>query len=214
MIAERLSALRGRITRAAGHNPPPALVAVTKTQPESAVREVLEAGVRIIGENRVQEAQTRWKALQDWREKVELRLIGPLQTNKVRDAVALFDVIETLDRMELATALSAEMAKQNRPLRCLIQVNTGEEPQKSGIRPQELDTFLKDVRALGLNVRGLMCIPPVDEPPELHFALLRKLTDRFELPERSMGMSGDFESAIRLGATSIRLGSAIFGDRT
>ncbi len=189
------------------------LTAVTKTQPDPAIRDALDAGQRVFGENRVQEAQAHWAALRTEVPDLDLRLIGPLQTNKAADAVALFDVIETVDRPKLAEALAAEAAKQGRVLRVLVQVNTGEEPQKAGVLPSDADALIEKARALGLKVEGLMCIPPVDEAPGLHFALLRKIAGRNGLPVLSMGMSDDFDVAIRFGATHVRLGSALFGER-
>lgn len=191
-----------------------ALIAVSKMQPEEKIREALDAGQRLFGENRVQEAIRHWSALRADYPDLELHLIGPLQTNKVKDAVALFDVIQTVDREKLARALAAEMKKQNRPLPCFIEVNTGGEEQKAGIAPEALPEFLKLCReTCGLNITGLMCIPPLNDPPALHFALLKKLANENGLKNLSMGMSGDFEKALKLGATHIRLGTAIFGER-
>lgn len=188
------------------------LVAVTKTQPDAALDAALAAGQRVFGENRVQEAQAHWASRRD-AAGLELRLIGPLQTNKAADAVALFDVIETVDRPKLVEALAAEAGKTGRPLRVLVQVNTGAEPQKAGILPEEADALIAQARSAGLVVDGLMCIPPADEAPGLHFALLRKIARRNGLDVLSMGMSGDYEVAIRFGATHVRVGSALFGDR-
>ncbi len=189
------------------------LIAVSKTQAPEKIREALNAGQKIFGENRVQEATTHWAEIKQNTD-IELHLIGPLQTNKVKEAIALFDCIQTVDREKLARALGAEMKKQNKNLPCFIQVNTGEEEQKSGIAPADLPTFLKICREdCGLNIIGLMCIPPVDEPPALHFALLKKLGKENNLENLSMGMSSDFEKALALGATHIRLGTAIFGER-
>lgn len=173
---------------------------------------MLEAGQRVFAENRVQEARARWA---DRRvEGLELRLIGPLQSNKAEEAVQLFDVIESLDRPKLAQALAEAMAKHGRRPRLLVQVNTGEEPQKAGVAPQALEPFLELLqRAFGLAPEGLMCIPPEQEEPAMHFALLAKLARRAGLPVLSMGMSGDFEKAIRFGATHVRVGSALFGAR-
>lgn len=190
------------------------LIAVSKKQSEERVRAVLDAGHRIFGENRVQEASLRWGSFKKDYDNVELHLIGPLQTNKVKEAVSLFDVIHTVDREKLATKLAAEMQVQNRTLPCFIQVNTGEEAQKSGITPPELPDFLDFCRAEGgLTITGLMCIPPVDDLAMLHFALLKKLSHRHGLEHLSMGMSNDWEKAIEMGATHIRLGTAIFGER-
>jgi pyridoxal phosphate enzyme (YggS family) len=198
--------------RAAGRSPEDvALVAVSKQQPWEAIAPVLAEGQLIFGENRVQEAQERWG---DRRQGLELRLIGPLQTNKVRDAVALFDVIETLDRPKLAKALAEEAARQGRTPRLYVQVNTGEEPQKAGVSPTLADGFIAECRALGLQIEGLMAIPPEGVPPGMHFALLAKIAARNGLTKLSMGMSGDFETAIAHGATSVRVGSALFGART
>lgn len=190
------------------------LVAVSKTHEADRILPVIQAGHRVFGENRVQEAAAKWPALKAQYPDLCLHLIGPLQTNKLRDAVALFDVIETLDREKLARALASEFARTGKSLDCLIQVNTGEEPQKAGIMPAEADAFIRLCRdELGLPVRGLMCIPPVDEEPSLHFALLAKIARRNDLGVLSMGMSGDFETGIALGATHVRIGTAIFGAR-
>jgi pyridoxal phosphate enzyme (YggS family) len=187
------------------------LVAVSKQQPEARIAAMLAAGQRVFGENRVQEAETHWAAR---REGVELRLIGPLQTNKAAEAVALFDVIETLDRERLARVLAEAAAKQGRAPRLYVQVNTGEEPQKAGVAPLETDAFVASVRRdYGLAVEGLMCIPPADEPAGPHFALLARIAERNGLARLSMGMSGDYETAVRFGATSVRVGSALFGAR-
>lgn len=191
----------------------PLLVAVSKMQPDDRVDALLAAGQRVFGENRVQEAQARWTARRALYPDLQLHLIGPLQTNKVRDAVALFDVIQTLDRVRLADALRAEMEAQGRHLPCFIQVNTGDEEQKAGVAIDALPALLGHARGIGLNVTGLMAIPPVDEPPALHFALLKKLAAQHNLPHLSMGMSSDFEKAVALGATHVRIGSALFGAR-
>ena len=211
-----LDAIRARIAaaaRAAGRDPADvALTAVSKQQPWEAVAPVLAAGQRVYGENRVQEAQGRWTP--ERRAGAELRLIGPLQTNKAADAVALFDAIETLDRPRLARALADAAQAQGRIPRLLVQVNTGEEPQKAGVAPPALDGFLAELtRDYDLHPVGLMCIPPADEPPGPHFALLADMAGRHGLAELSIGMSGDFETAIRFGATRVRVGSALFGDR-
>ena len=192
------------------------LVAVSKQQPWEAIEPVLAAGQRVFGENRVQEALARWegKAAQGVAG-LSLHLIGPLQSNKAREAVAHFDVIESLDREKLARALADEVQKQGRSPSLYVQVNTGEEPQKAGVLPAEADAFIAACRTVyGLTPEGLMCIPPADEPPAPHFALLRKLAERNGLSKLSMGMSGDFETAIRFGATSVRVGSAVFGARS
>ncbi|MBA5778922.1 YggS family pyridoxal phosphate-dependent enzyme [Stappia sp. F7233] len=191
------------------------LVAVSKTFDGEDIRPVLEAGQRVFGENRVQEAQRKWPELRQDFPDVELHLIGPLQSNKAKEAVELFDIIHTVDREKIARALKAETEKQGRNLRFFIQVNTGEEPQKAGIAPQEADAFISFCRdELGLPVEGLMAIPPLDEAPGPHFALLQKIAGRNGLKGLSMGMSGDFETAIGFGATHVRVGSAIFGSRT
>jgi pyridoxal phosphate enzyme (YggS family) len=191
-----------------------ALIAVAKTHPAAAVEAALAAGQTVFGENRVQEAQGKYPELQRRHPELRLHLIGPLQTNKVKDAVALFDAIQTVDREKLARALSAEMARQNRKLELFIQVNIGEEPQKAGIAPREADAFIRLCRdQLGLAIAGLMCIPPAEHQPAPYFALLREIAQRNGLGALSMGMSGDYESAIRLGATLVRVGTAIFGTR-
>jgi pyridoxal phosphate enzyme (YggS family) len=191
-----------------------ALVAVSKRQPDARIDAALAAGQRIFGENRVQEATGRWAPRRTDYPDLTLHLIGPLQTNKAGDAVALFDVIEVVDRPKLARALAAEMIRQNRRLACYIQVNTGEEPQKAGIAPADADAFITQCRdEFGLDVVGLMCIPPVDEEAAMHFALLQTIARRNGLSRLSMGMSDDFEEAIAFGATSVRVGSAIFGAR-
>ena len=189
------------------------LIAVSKVQPDARVRDVLEEGHRVFGENRVQEALGKWPGFKDEFDEVELHLIGPLQTNKARQAMELFDAIHTLDRPKLATTI-ARLAKEiGRCPDLFIQVNTGEEDQKAGVSPQEADAFIAECKALGLPIVGLMCIPPVDEEASLHFALLAKIAARNGLEGLSMGMSGDFERAIALGATHVRVGSAIFGER-
>ena len=190
------------------------LIAVSKQQPLEKVQAVLDAGQRVFGENRVQDAQERWLPLKAQYPDVVLHLIGSLQTNKVKDAVALFDVIHTVDREKLATELATEMKKQNRPLPCFIQVNTGEEEQKGGVLPQDLEKLFEfATKQAGLNIIGLMCIPPENELPDMHFALLHKMAKKLELTGLSMGMSSDFDIAIRYGATHIRVGSALFGSR-
>lgn len=191
-----------------------ALVAVSKTFDADDIRPVIACGQRIFGENRVQEAQGKWPQLKQETPDIELRLIGPLQSNKAADAVALFDVIESVDREKIARALADECHKQARHLRFYVQVNTGLEPQKAGIDPRETVAFVALCRdELKLTVEGLMCIPPADENPGPHFALLAKLAKECGLDKLSMGMSGDFETAIEFGATSVRVGSAIFGSR-
>jgi PLP dependent protein len=190
------------------------LVAVTKTVPADAIEEAIGAGHRLFGENRVQEARGKWPALKERHPDLELHLIGPLQTNKVRDAVGLFDVIETVDRPKLARALAEEMARAGKNPRLFVQVNTGEESQKAGVLPAETDEFVALCRdTFGFSVEGLMCIPPLDEEPAMHFALLTKIAERLRIKELSMGMSGDFARAIQFGATYVRIGTAIFGAR-
>jgi pyridoxal phosphate enzyme (YggS family) len=218
VIAANLQAVRARIEAASRSAGRPAdvvtLVAVSKTNPQSAVRAALVAGQRVFGENRVQEALEKFPGLRNEFPDLALHLIGPLQTNKVKEAVAHFDVIETVDRPRLAEALAREMERTGRHLRCLIEVNTGEEPQKSGIFPALADDFIIDCRdRLGLQIEGLMCVPPHGEEPSPHFALLREIARRQQLPVLSMGMSADFEIAIRFGATHVRVGTAIFGAR-
>ena len=214
MLAEIQSKL-GKAAKLADRNMSEiALIAVSKQQPDARIDGALEAGLRIFGENRVQEAQGRWQPRRPLFPDLELHLIGPLQSNKAGDAVALFDVIHTLDRPKIAHALKIEMDKQNRQLPCFIQVNTGDEPQKAGIAPKEVQEFYRLCRSeIGLDILGLMCIPPIDEEAAMHFALLKTLADKLSLPKLSMGMSGDYEEAIAFGATHIRVGSALFGAR-
>ncbi len=190
------------------------LTAVSKVQSDDRVDEMLKTGQKIFGENRVQEAQERWTQRKEIHSDLELRLIGPLQTNKVEAAVQLFDVIETLDRPKLAEHLARAIKKNGKTPEIFVQVNTGEEEQKAGVKPSELDTFLKlATENFGLKISGLMCIPPADEPAGPHFALLRKLAAKNSIEKLSMGMSEDFETAIAFGATHVRVGSALFGDR-
>jgi pyridoxal phosphate enzyme (YggS family) len=190
------------------------LIAVSKTFDAEAIRPVIAAGQRDFGENRVQEAQAKWPALKAETPDVTLHLIGPLQSNKAADAVALFDAIHTIDRDRIAEAVAREMKKQRRALRLLVQVNTGEEPQKAGVAPADVDAFVARCRDVhGLAVDGLMCIPPADQVAAPHFALMAKIAKRLGLKSLSMGMSGDFETAVMLGATDVRVGSAIFGER-
>ncbi|MEL6550611.1 MAG: YggS family pyridoxal phosphate-dependent enzyme [Pseudomonadota bacterium] len=189
------------------------LIAVSKVQPPDRVEAVLHEGHRIFGENRVQEAQGKWPAWKETHAGVSLHLLGPLQSNKARAAMALFDVIHTLDRPKLARAIAQIAQEEGACPDLFIQVNTGEEPQKAGVSPAETDAFVAECRALDLPVIGLMCIPPVEEEPALHFALLAKIAARNGLAGLSMGMSADFETAVRLGATHVRVGSAIFGAR-
>lgn len=216
-IAERIATAQRRILKAcrAAGRPEDAvtLVAVTKTQPPEAVAAARAAGLTVFGENRVQEAQGRWSADAAAGTAPELRLIGPLQTNKAADALELFDVIETLDREKLAQALADAGQKLGRRPRVLVQVNTGAEPQKAGVLPGEAPALIAAARALDLAVEGLMCIPPVEAAAGPHFALLAKLAAREGLPVLSMGMSDDYETAVRFGATHVRLGSALFGPR-
>lgn len=214
-ITARFAEVRNRIAAAAtraGRDPGEVtLVAVSKTQPDEAIEAALAAGQRVFGENRVQEAQGRWT---DRVTDLELRLIGPLQTNKARDAVALFDVIETLDREKLAKALAEALQREGRSPRLLVQVNTGDEDQKAGVAVSELERLLDVSReTFGLTLDGLMCIPPVDEAADRHFTLLAELAKRHGLMTLSMGMSGDYETAIVHGATHVRVGSALFGER-
>lgn len=218
VIAANLAAVHERIaaaSRAADRTPQSVtLVAVSKTHSAASVREALTAGHRIFGENRVQEAQAKYPGLREEFPDLALHLIGPLQTNKARDAVAAFDVIESVDRLRLAQALTREMERSGRRPPCLIEVNTGEEAQKAGIMPAEADGFIRECRErLELPIIGLMCVPPLEEEPAPHFALLREIARRNGLGVLSMGMSADFEKAIRFGATHVRVGTAIFGAR-
>jgi hypothetical protein len=217
-IAAALETIHSRIAAAARDVERDAaavtLIAVSKTNPAEAVAEALQAGQIVFGENRVQEAAAKFPALKAAHPDLRLHLIGPLQTNKVKEAVALFDAIETVDREKLARALAAETDRQGRRLQLFIQINTGEEPQKAGIPPREADAFIQLCRdELRLSIDGLMCIPPAEAHPAPHFALLREIARRHGLAYLSMGMSGDFETAIRFGATHVRVGSAIFGAR-
>lgn len=216
-VADALARARRRIAKACHAAGRPedavALVAVTKTQPVEAVDAALAAGQRIFGENRVQEAQGRWAERKAAVPDLSLRLIGPLQTNKAVDALGLFDVIETLDREKLARALADAGARLGVQPRVLVQVNTGEEPQKAGVAPRDAPGLIAAARSLDLSVEGLMCIPPVDEAPGPHFALLARIAAREGLDVLSMGMSDDYETAVRFGATHVRLGSALFGAR-
>ena len=221
VIANNLAAIHDKIVAAEAAyktqtrlDRPVTLVAVSKRQPDDRIDAALVAGQRVFGENRVQEAQGRWTPRRNRHANLTLHLIGPLQTNKVADAVALFDVIEVIDRSKLAKALGDEMIRQNRQLECYIQVNTGKEAQKSGIAPEDADDFIAYCRdEARLNITGLMCIPPVDEEAAMHFALLQTIAKRNDLSILSMGMSDDFEEAIAFGATAVRLGSAVFGAR-
>jgi pyridoxal phosphate enzyme (YggS family) len=216
--AEQLGGVRARIAaaeRAAGRPPGSVrLIAVSKTFATDAIRPVIAAGQQVFGENRVQEAKAKWPELAAGTTGLELHLIGPLQSNKAREAVALFDAIHTVDRESIAAALAKEIARQDRRPRLLVEVNTGAEPQKAGVLPEATDAFVARCRDVhGLAIDGLMCIPPADEAPAPHFALLAKIAKRLGLASLSMGMSSDFETAIAFGATDVRVGSAIFGER-
>jgi hypothetical protein len=216
--AAALASARARIAAAAktaGRNPASVtLVAVTKTFGPGHIAPVLEAGHRTFGENRVQEARAKWPALRERYPDIELHLVGSLQSNKAKDAVAVFDAIHTIDRPRIAAAVAEEMAKQGRQLQLFMQVNTGEEPQKAGVAPKDAPGLLRLCRdELGLRIDGLMCIPPLDEEPGVHFAFLAKLARELGLVQLSMGMSADFESAVSFGATHVRVGSEIFGAR-
>jgi PLP dependent protein len=217
-IDSRLAAVRQDIAQAcreAGREPGSvALVAVSKTFGVDAIVPVIAAGQRLFGENRVQEAKAKWPALLARHPGIELHLIGPLQSNKAREAVALFDAIHSLDRPSLAEALAKEIARQGRTPLIFVEINTGGEPQKSGVLPEQADDFLKDCRdKYGLRVAGLMCLPPAGEPPAPHFALTAKIARRNEMNLLSMGMSADFPEAIAMGSTHVRIGTAIFGER-
>ena len=217
-IAAARSDVLARIAAAAkstGRDPASvALVAVSKTQPDDRIEAMLSTGQRVFGENRVQEAEGRWQKRRAEHADLELRLVGPLQSNKAKEAVALFDVIETLDREKLAGALADACVKAGRTPRLYVQVNTGEEEQKAGVAPQDADAFVASMRRdYGFEIEGLMCIPPAEEPAGPHFALLRKIAARNGVAKLSMGMSADYELAVLLGATSVRVGSALFGAR-
>ena len=205
--------VKARIARAEREPGSVTLVAVSKTYGAEAISPVIAAGQRVFGENRVQEAKAKWPALRAGTPDIQLHLIGPLQSNKAREAVELFDVIETVDRPKIAEALAVEIKKVGRTPALFVQVNTGEEKQKAGVLPQEADAFLAQCRVIGLSISGLMCIPPADEQASPHFALLASIAKRNSLPLLSMGMSADFELAIQLGATHVRVGSSIFGAR-
>ena len=221
VIANNLDAIHHKIAAAeqafkaqTGLDRPVNLVAVSKRQPNDRIDAALAAGQRVFGENRVQEAQARWVPRRHRYADLTLHLIGPLQTNKVADAVALFDVVEVVDRPKLAKRLGDEMICQNRQLDCYVQINTGKEAQKSGIAPEDADEFIVYCRnEAKLNITGLMCIPPIDEEAAMHFALLQSIANRNHTSILSMGMSDDFEEAIAFGATAVRIGSAIFGAR-
>jgi pyridoxal phosphate enzyme (YggS family) len=216
-VAASLQQIQTRIAaaaRSAGRDPVAVtLVAASKAQPEARIRAALDAGQRAFGENYVQEAIAHWSGSRERYPDLRLHMIGPIQTNKAKDVVAWFDVIETLDRPKLARALAKEMSRQDRKIPCFVQVNTGEEPQKAGVRPDETDGFVAECRALGLDVVGLMAVPPEGDEPSLHFALLAKIAARNGLTKLSMGMSADFEIAVQFGATHVRVGSALFGAR-
>jgi hypothetical protein len=218
-VAERIEAIRAGIdqaARAVDRDPAQvALIAVSKKQPEERVQAALDAGHWVFGENRVQEAQGRWTERRQQIPDLELHLVGALQSNKAKEAVALFDAIHSVDRESVAKALAKEIDKQGRRLALFVQINTGEEPQKAGIAPGDADAFIAWCRnELDLPVVGVMCLPPSDEEPAPHFALLAKIGSRNGLNQLSMGMSGDYETAVQLGATHVRVGSALFGERT
>lgn len=216
-LAARLALLH-KIIRMVGEQsavsvPNPRLVAASKTQSADVLAEAIALGVTDFGENKVQEAQAKWPALKAEHPNVVLHLIGPLQSNKAAEAVALFDVIQTIDREKIAHAVATEMQRQRRAIRCFIQVNTGEEEQKGGVNPAGLPALLTTCRDAGLPIAGLMCIPPAGHNPAPHFALLNKLAREHQLTELSMGMSDDYADAIRLGATHVRIGTRLFGAR-
>jgi pyridoxal phosphate enzyme (YggS family) len=216
-VAANLRQIHERIAAAArsvGRDPATVtLVGASKAQPEARIQAALDAGQRTFGENYVQEAIAHWSAARQRYPDLRLHMIGPIQTNKAKEVVTWFDVIETLDRPKLAHALHKEMTRQDRRLPCFVQVNTGEEPSKAGVRPDDTDGFVAECRALGLDVVGLMAVPPIEDEPSLHFALLAKIAARNELSQLSMGMSADFEIAVQFGATHVRVGSALFGAR-
>ena len=216
-LATRLASLQQEIDRAVrarlAPGQPPVLIGASKTQPVEVLEEAIRLGLTDFGENRVQEAQAKWPALKAAHPSARLHLIGPLQSNKAEEAVALFDVIQTIDRPRIADAVAAAAVKLSRQPECLIQVNTGEEAQKAGVMPKELGALVVHCRKAELKLTGLMCIPPMEENPAPHFALLHRLATEFGLSELSMGMSQDFASAIRLGATCVRIGTRLFGPR-
>lgn len=216
-IAENIDAVAAKVKAKLAYSlkdhPVPRLIAVSKVQPDQRIEAALSAGQRVFGENKVQEAMTRWGERREKYSDLTLVLIGSLQTNKAADAVALFDEIQSVDRLKLAKALKKEMGKQNKNVPVMIQVNTGEEPQKGGCMPADLPDLLRQCRALGLDVTGLMCIPPNDEDPSLHFHLMRKLKSENDLERLSMGMSSDYDLAAAMGSDDIRVGTAIFGAR-
>lgn len=211
-LATRLAALQQGLSPK-GVSPPPRLIGASKTQPVDILEATIQLGLRDFGENKVQEAAAKWPALKAKYPELRLHLIGGLQTNKAEEAVALFDVIQTVDRPKLADALAKAIQKTGRRPEMLLQVNTGEEPQKSGVAPHEAEALLAHCRALGLPVIGLMCVPPEGQNPAPHFALLKRMADDFGLYELSMGMSGDYQAALRLGSTMVRIGTALFGAR-
>jgi pyridoxal phosphate enzyme (YggS family) len=213
-VSANLAEVQSHIAAACGDRPGPTLIAVSKTVAVERITRAITAGQRHFGENRVQEAASKWPALRAATPDITLHLIGPLQTNKTAEAVALFDTIHSVDRPKLAEKLAVEMERQKRRIDCFIQVNTGQEAQKAGVDPLEADAFIAQCRdEIRLPVVGLMCVPPVDEEPSPHFALLREIARRHGLRNLSMGMSGDYEIALMFGATHIRVGSAIFGER-
>jgi len=216
-IGKNLSHIRNRMVAAAQRAERPidavTLIAVTKNQSAKQISAALALGQRVFGENRVQEANDHWRNIRSSYPDIELHLIGPLQSNKAEDAARIFDVIQTIDRPKILDKLKVVCEKINKTPKLFIQVNIGEEPQKSGVKPDELESLLEYAKYLGLNIEGLMCIPPFSEPAAPHFAFLKKLAGSLELPSISMGMTGDYEAAIELGATHVRVGSGIFGSR-
>ncbi|MBY0532391.1 MAG: YggS family pyridoxal phosphate-dependent enzyme [Xanthobacteraceae bacterium] len=218
LAAENLREVRNQIekaVKAAGRDVSSVrLIAISKTFGEAEIVPAIEAGQRLFGENRVQEAKAKWPALRERHPEIELHLVGPLQTNKAKEALALFDAIHSVDRPKLAAELAKEIQKAARTPQLFVQVNTGAEPQKAGVLPEDTDAFIKECReTYFLEIAGLMCIPPLEEAPAPHFALTKKIAERNGLKLLSMGMSADFESAINFGATHVRVGSAIFGER-
>lgn len=217
-VATAFAALQQQVAAAAIHSLKPGsgpiIIGASKSQPAGVLKEALAAGLRQFGENKVQEAQTKWPGLKEAHPDITLHLIGSLQSNKAADAVALFDVIHTVDRIKIADAIANAMAKQRRALQLLIQVNTGEEPQKGGVIPRELPALIAHYHKESLpGLAGLMCVPPADVNPAPHFALLQKIAAEYQLPMLSMGMSSDYEIAVRFGATHVRIGTALFGAR-
>ncbi|MEL6642370.1 MAG: YggS family pyridoxal phosphate-dependent enzyme [Pseudomonadota bacterium] len=210
-ITDRIAKAETKAARDSGST---TLIAISKVQPLDRVEAVLDQGHRVFGENRVQEAAGKWPAFRERYDGIDLHLVGPLQSNKTRQAMELFDAIHTLDRPKLAKAIARIAQETGTCPDLFVQVNTGEEPQKAGVFPADTDALVAECRAMDLPIKGLMCIPPIEEEPSLHFALLAKIAERNGLTGLSMGMSGDFESAIAQGATHIRVGSAIFGART